>query len=86
MPLYIAYRNESDTTRAVIEFLHDFNKRTGRTIEEIDPDSPHGSSFVELYDIVEYPSIVASKEDGEIRYLWRGVPLPTIDEVSYYAD
>ena len=81
----VVYRYESDHAREVIDYLRDFSKQTGRTIEEIDPDSREGSSFCRVYDIVEYPTMVALSDGGQMQNMWRGRPLPTISEVSYYA-
>lgn len=85
MKAYVVYKVESDHARAVSDFLRDFEKRTGRTLEAINPESPSGSSFCETYDIVEYPTIIATDDNGVIQNQWSGLPLPLIDEVSYYA-
>ena len=45
MRVVVVYRTESDYARKVMDFLHDFNRQTGHTIEEIDPDSAEGSDF-----------------------------------------
>ena len=84
MKITIVYREESDHAREVFDFLHDFEKRTGQTIEEINPDSPRNEFFIRAYDIVEYPTILALTDEGEVLNQWRGRPLPMIDEVSYY--
>lgn len=81
----IFYKSASDHARDVIEFLHDFEKRTARKIEEIDPDSRRGTALCRLYDVVEYPTLIATTDDGQLRNKWRGLPLPTIEEVSYYV-
>lgn len=85
MSVMIFYRENADYTRRVTEFLHDFERRTTQTIEEIDPDSRRGADLIKIYGIVEYPSIIATTGDGQLRSLWKGLPLPTIDEVSYYV-
>ena len=85
MKITIVYREESDHAREVFDFLHDFEKRTGQTIEEINPDSPRNEFFIRAYDIVEYPTIVALSADSRLQAMWRGLPLPLISEVSYYA-
>lgn len=84
MKITIVYREESDHAREVFDFLHDFEKRTGQTIEEINPDSPRNEFFIRAYDIVEYPTILALTDEGKVLNQWRGRPLPMIDEVSYY--
>jgi hypothetical protein len=86
MSVMIFYKLDSEYARQVIEFLHEFEKRTAQTIETVDPDSPHGGDLCRLYDVVEYPSIVATNHDGQLLHMWRGTPLPLINEVSGYVD
>jgi hypothetical protein len=81
----IVYRRNSEYEREVAGWLREFEFRTRKTIEEIDPDTRDGVTFCEVNDIVEYPSIVAIDDHGKMQNLWRGLPLPLIDEVSYYV-
>lgn len=84
MRIVIVYKEESDHAREVFDFLRDFETRTGRSIEEIDPDSVRNEFFVQAYDVVEYPTILAITDEGKVLNQWKGRPLPLIDEVSYY--
>lgn len=86
MRTFVVYRTESDHARDVMTFLEDFRRQTHKDVEVIDPDTVHGAELCRLYDIVEYPSIVAVDEDGGMQNLWKGLPLPTISEVSYYTE
>jgi hypothetical protein len=86
MAVMVFYRTQSEQARRVEDFLHDFKRRTAYDIERVNPDTPEGASLSRLYDIVEYPTIVATAQDGQIRNMWRGAVLPTIDEVSYYVE
>lgn len=79
------YKPVSEHARAVEEFLHDFEKRTGRRLAVIDPETKEGTELCQLYDIVEYPSVIARSDDGQLLHGWHGLPLPTINEVSYYV-
>lgn len=85
MSVTVIYKPKSEHTRVVEEFLHDFERRTGRTLDIADPDTREGAEVCRLYDVVQYPSIVATDTDGVMRNMWQGLPLPTIDEVSYYV-
>lgn len=85
MRTIVIYKEESDHAREVMSYLRDFYRQTGRELEVMNPDTRDGSSFCRVYDIVEYPSIVAIDDNGSLQNLWRGRPLPTISEVSYYA-
>lgn len=86
MRAVVVYKDESDHAREVISYLADFMRQTGRELEVVDPETPDGAAFCRTYDIVEYPSIIALSDDGGLQNLWRGRPLPTIAEVSYYVE
>lgn len=81
----MVYRPNSEHARAVVDWLRDFTRQTGKTIEEADPDTKEGALLCQNYDIVEYPTIVAFDDSGVLQNMWRGSMLPTISEVSYYA-
>jgi hypothetical protein len=85
MKTIVIFRRESEHGRAVEEYMEDFLRRTGRELEVLDPDTPDAASMCRTYDIVEYPSIIALSDDGRLQNSWRGLPLPTISELSYYA-
>ncbi|HRJ06623.1 MAG TPA: hypothetical protein PK096_02970 [Candidatus Saccharibacteria bacterium] len=85
MKVTIIYRPVSEHARDVEEYLRDFSKQTGRSLDTLDPDTTEGSETCRVYDIVEYPTVIAVSDDGQLQNSWRGLPLPTISEVSYYA-
>jgi hypothetical protein len=85
MRVVVVYKDETEYGRTVTDYLRDFKRQTGRDLETLDPDTSDGTTFCRAYDVVEYPSIVALSDDGVLQQLWRGLPLPTISEVSYYA-
>lgn len=85
MKVFVVYKNESDYARSVIDWLREFHRQSGKTIEEIDPDTRQGVAFCRDYDIVEYPTLIAIDEEGHVHNMWRGTMLPTISEVSYYV-
>lgn len=85
MSVLVVYRSESEHGRVVEDFLHEFKQRTASDLKTVDPDSAEGADICRVYDIVEYPTIIATNHDGQLRQLWRGLPLPLIDEVSYYV-
>ena len=85
MRVAVVFKDQTDYTRSVTDFLRDFEIQTGHELETINPESPGGIQFCESYDIVEYPTIIALSEGGTMQNSWRGLPLPTISEVSYYV-
>ena len=66
-----------------MEWLENFRRQTGYEIETMNPDENTG--FCETYDIVEYPTIIALGESGDVRASWCGRTLPLINEVLYYV-
>lgn len=85
MRVVVIYKPESDHAREVFDYLRDFERQTGKKLEEIDPEKRENIGFVETYDVVEYPTMMALTDDGQVVNFWRGRPLPTINEVSFYA-
>lgn len=85
MKIIVVYREFSDHGREVEDFMRDFERRTGREVEVRSPDNRDNEFFLRGYDIVEYPTILAISDDGILQNMWKGRPLPTIDEVSFYA-
>lgn len=85
MKVVAVYKRESDYARTVIDWLRDFNRQTGKTVEELDPDTREGAALCRTYDIVEYPTLLAVDTSGQLQNMWRGAMLPTISEVSYYV-
>ncbi|PIE03796.1 MAG: hypothetical protein CSA81_00460 [Acidobacteria bacterium] len=85
MRVVVVYKLESDHAREVLSYLRDFERQTGRRLDEVDPDSRQGADFCRVYDIVEYPTVIALSDSGQMQNLWRGTPLPTISEVSFYV-
>ena len=85
MRVAIIYREASEHGGVVRDYLRDFKRRTGKDMDIIDPDSREGASLCETYDIMEYPTILATDSNGVLQTQWRGIPLPTINEVSYYV-
>ena len=85
MRVVVIFKDNTDYARSVTDFLRDFEQQTGHVLDTLDPDTSEGTLFCEAYDIVEYPTIIAVSDAGLMQNMWRGLPLPTINEVSYYV-
>jgi hypothetical protein len=85
MRVVVVYKDATDYTRAVDSFREDFSRQTGRVLEALNPESREGELFCRTYDIVEYPTVIALSNSGEMQNMWTGPLMPTISEVSYYA-
>lgn len=78
------YKPDSEFSRSVEEFAHDMASRTQFEVELINVDSRQGDSLARLYDIVQYPSVVVIRDDGQLVKSWSGVPLPLVNDVLGY--
>lgn len=74
----------SDHARSMIEFEHEYESRTGRKLQHIDLETVEGDDLAKLYDITDYPAVIATTNDGELLQLWQGSNLPLINEVMFY--
>ena len=85
MKVVALWRDNTDYAREIVDWLENFERRTGKRLESLDPDTVEGGDFAAVHDIWEFPAIVAVDDSGVILQDWKGVPLPMVDEVSYYA-
>lgn len=85
MKVVVVWKRETEYGREMEDWIRGFDAVFGRSIESIDPETREGDNFVRTYDIVEYPSILALDDSGKLLEIWKGLPLPTLNEVSYYA-
>jgi hypothetical protein len=79
----MVYREKSEERLAIETFIKDFKYQTGGEIETMSPDSPAGQAFIETYDVVSYPTLLALTPEGTPAAVWRGA-LPTISDASGY--
>lgn len=85
MRVIVLYKDNTDYARQVSDYVRDFLRQTGHELETMNPDSKEGIAFCSTYDIMDFPTLVALSNDGQMQQMWRGLPLPTISEVSYYV-
>jgi hypothetical protein len=86
MRLLILYRPNSEHGRSIEEFVRDFQRRSGiNHVEMLNIDTREGSATATLYDVMQYPAILALRTDGYVQKVWQGETLPLFDEVASYA-
>ena len=86
MKIQFLYRPNSEHSRLVNEYVHEFKIRRNIEIEMIDIDGRDGSSLAQLYGVMAYPAILVTKEGGELVASWQGTDLPLMDELAAYAN
>lgn len=88
MKLVILYRPNSEHARDVESFVRDFQRQfyeAGKEVEMVSMESREGTTKAELYDILQFPAILALANDGSVLSSWVGLPLPLMNDVAGYA-
>ncbi len=86
MKIYILYHPNSEHARAVEEYAHDYQASRGKSIELVSLETRDGATLAKLYDIVNYPAIIATRDDRQLLKHWEGAPLPLMEEVDGYRE
>lgn len=85
MKVKIVFKEFSDHAREVFEWIDQFEHRTGREVEKVDPESREGEGYCQARGIMEYPTVVVEGDEGRMVEQWGGTPLPVIDDVMAYV-
>ena len=86
MKVVVLYRPNSEHARKIEDFVRDFEHyQPGKRLEVVSLDTRDGSSTATLYDVMQYPAILALRDDGQVMKEWEGDMLPLMNEISYYA-
>ncbi len=86
MRIIALYRPNAEFARTVEEYAHDFERQRGKAIELTSLDTAEGSDMARLYDITQYPALIALRDDGQLLRTWQGPQFPLMDEVAGYAN
>jgi len=87
MKILVFYRQNSEHTRQVEEYLRDLTRLHDvheQNIRIIDPNTRDGATDASLYDILSFPGIVVTDDYGQFVHSWSG-SLPLMDELMSYA-
>ena len=87
MSVTIVYKRETDYGAETESFLNDLEKKVGEgQVEILDPETIDGEMFARTHDLTSYPAIVATDGEGRVVQSWVGLPLPRVDDVSYFVN
>lgn len=86
MKVVVLYRPNSEHARTVEEFADELTRRNhGGKVELVSIDTRDGSATASLYDVMQYPAILALQDNGQLLKEWQGSTMPLLNDVSYYA-
>lgn len=82
--MLILYRPESEHARAVETFIRDFQQQhhIDAKVEILSLDTRDGAATASLYDVVSYPAMLATNNEGSVIRMWEGKSLPLMSEVA----
>ena len=86
MNVVMLYHPNSEHERAVLNFERDFEHQTSRKVDLVSLETIEGAEMAKLYDVTQYPAVIAKDVEGKLLKMWEGDRLPLINEVSYYAE
>ncbi len=86
MKVAILYHPISSHARNVEGYAREFAGRGHGEIELISLETVAGADLAKLYDIVQYPAVLVSRDDGQLLKDWQGEQLPLMDEVAGYLN
>lgn len=87
MKISILYRPNSEHGRKVEDYITDFERfHPGQALETYNVDTMEGARLAETYGVMEYPAVIATKNDGQVQQMWVGSDkLPLMNDLVYYA-
>jgi len=85
MKVLVLYHPESDHGGQVEDFAHEYKRFKGKELELLSLETVEGAEMAKLYDVVQYPAVLAVAGDGQLQKLWQGQTLPLMAEIDQYA-
>lgn len=87
MKVSVLYRPNSEHDTRVQNYARDFERQVGKKLELVDADTAEAVEVAKIHDIVQYPAILVTEEDGSFVQLWTDIDaFPTFSELSYYTN
>lgn len=85
MKVLILYKPNSEHDTPVQAYAREFEHRSGKTLELVDAESVQGVELAKLYDVLQFPTMVATEEDGQFIQAWPELDKwPTMSELTFY--
>jgi hypothetical protein len=85
MRVLILYHERGEHSGLVTDYVAEFKKYKRKQIELISLETAKGDDLAVLYGINQYPAVLVTADNGSMQRLWQGLPMPLMDELSYYT-
>ncbi len=84
MKALMLYHSDSEFARVAEQYVHDFGRFKGKEIELVDLNTREGATMATLYDIMQNPTLMVLRDDGQLVKDWQGEHFPLKDELAAY--
>jgi hypothetical protein len=86
MKVLVLYRPQSEHARRTEEFVENIKRQHGLKLEVVDVDSKDGVAAASLYDVMMYPAVLVTTQQGQVIKVWSGEEVPPMpNEVVAYT-
>lgn len=85
MKVIVLYHPNSERGGLVQDFARDYERFKAKKLELLSLETQQGADYARLYDTTQYPAFLAISSNGTMQRMWQGMPLPLMDELSYYT-
>lgn len=82
MKIVALYHPNTEFAKMVEDYVRDYERKSGFTIDLISLETTDGANMAKLYDIVRYPALLALREDAQLIQSWQGEMLPLMSELD----
>ena len=85
MRVVLLYHPKSEHGGMVADYAAEFERYKRKKLDLVSLESVEGADFAILYCVDHYPAILVMTNAGSLQRMWQGLPLPLMDELSYYV-
>ena len=86
MNVICLYRPNSEFDTPLNDLNRELMRRSNVQLEMLSVDTVEGDAKAQLYDIVAFPTIIATDTSGTLIHAWPSGQIPLLNEVSYYLN
>ena len=84
MRVFCLYRPHTETERSVVDLNAELKRLYNTELELISMDTVEGDRLAEVYDIWNFPAVIAVDSNGAPHKAWSDGTLPLLSELNYY--
>jgi len=85
MRVAVLYHPKGEHGGVVEDYARDFERHSpGKKLDLVSLETIEGSEMAKLYDVVRYPAVLATADDGHLLQLWQEDTLPLMRDLDYY--